>query len=786
MTSPADENQKYQPFKKLMYCLLKWFFIIFFSFTAATTLLLGYVFVVATPTLPTLTALINYQPKMPLRILTADKKLIAEFGQERRIITNFQEIPQIAKKAVLAIEDDRFYQHSGIDLIGVLRATIVNLLHGGTTQGASTITMQVARNFYLTSQKTFTRKLYEIILAYKIERTLNKDQILELYMNQIYLGQRSYGFASAAETYFNTPLKNLTLAQASMLAGLPKAPSILNPVVNFNAAKQRQHLVLKRLIHLGWINQKEYKQALEEKIILSYPETKARFPAEYVAEMVRKMMISKYGEEAYIRGFTVITTIDSSLQNSAYQSVRKGILNYEQRHSYRGPEGKITLPRNEIGLPQIIETALKKHPDNGDILAAVVLEVQSNIITVGRITKPQNKLEQLRKENVPRLHRIIIEIPPSNTIEGFSKNCSNMEYILSNNMIRPGSIVRIIQNKEHHWSLTQLPEVQGALIAMEPKDGAIVALVGGFDFSINHYNHISQAWRQAGSCFKPFIYSAALEKGLGPATIIQDAPIFFNAEQTGSKPWSPKNYGGLFEGAITMRQALVKSKNVATVRIMQEIGANYVQDFVTRFGFSADKIPPYLPSALGAGMVTPLQMANAYSIFANGGYRVNPYLIKEIKDNYGRSIWQVKPLQAKKNAPRAISERNAYIIDNMLKDAAQRGTASRSNILGRKDVAGKTGTTNRSHDAWFAGYTHNLVAISWMGYDKPRSLGDRETGGAATLPIWIDFMRQALKNIPEITRLPPSGISIISGELYYTDKTPKNGFVEKIDLQNNI
>ncbi|SDV51329.1 penicillin-binding protein 1A [Chitinasiproducens palmae] len=741
--------------------ILLWLLGLFGGLVLAGALLLGYAFLMATPNLPSLESLTDYRPKVPLRIYTADHVLIGEFGEERRRIARFDEIPDVMKKAVIAIEDDRFYQHGGIDFQGVLRAGIANFMHGGASQGASTITMQVARNFFLSSRKTYTRKIYEMMLAYKIENALTKDQILELYMNQIYLGQRAYGFASAAQVYFGKPLKDITLAQAAMLAGLPKAPSAYNPVANPERAKIRQRYILKRMLDLGYIDQSQYEQALAENIHVHQSTAEYSVHAEYAAEMVRQMMFAQYKEEAYTRGFAVTTTIQSGDQESAYGAVRAGILAYESRHEYRGPEAYITLPGDKEEREQAIEQALLKHPDNGDIVAAVVLSATPTEVVASRVNGDEVTIGK-------------------DGLRGVSSALSSRAD--AKRAIRRGAIVRLTQDGKDRWQITQLPQVEGALVAMTPQDGAIRALIGGFDFNKNKFNHVTQAWRQPGSSFKPIIYSASLEKGLGPATIINDAPLFFGADQTGGKPWAPKNYGGRFDGPMSMRTALMKSKNLVTIRIMQQVGAKNAQEYATRFGFDADKIPPYLPTALGAGLVTPLQMAGAYAVFANGGYRVNPYLISEVRDANGALVSQAQPLVVGRNAPLAIDPGNAYIMGDMLHSVASRGTGARSNALGRDDLGGKTGTTNNSLDAWFAGYQHTLVAVAWMGYDQPRSLGSRETGGGISLPIWIDFMRDALKGVPSYKAPVPDNVTSIGGELYLADKTPGNGFVAAVGV----
>jgi penicillin-binding protein 1A len=726
-------------------------------------LIIGYALVVMGPQLPSLDALTDYRPKVPLRVYTADHVLIGEFGEERRNLVRFQDIPDQMKKAVLAIEDYRFYEHGGVDFVGILRAGTTDLLHGGASQGASTITMQVARNFFLSSEKTYTRKVYEMLLAYKIERALSKDQILELYMNQIYLGERAYGFSAAARVYFGKDLKDLSLAQCAMLAGLPKAPSAYNPVVNPKRAKIRQEYILKRMLDLGYITQDQYDVAVKEEIHTKNPGNEYSVHAEYVAEMVRQMMYAQYKDETYTRGLNVITTVDSADQDAAYHAVRKGVMDYERRHGYRGPEGYVELPPPGDDRDQAIDDALTDHPDNGEIVAAVVTaasakQVQAQFVDGTGATIEGDGLRFVATALSPRASGAL--------------------------RIKPGSIVRLLADDKGNWQITQLPQVEGALVSLTPQDGAIRALIGGFDFNKNKFNHITQAWRQPGSSFKPFIYSASLDKGLGPATIINDAPLYFPPSTPGGDAWEPKD-DDQPDGPMPMRLALEKSKNLVSIRILSFIGTKYAQDFVTqRFGFDADKTPPYLPMALGAGLVTPLQSAGAYSVFANGGYRINPYLISEVTDARGQPISKAQPLTAGRDAPRTIDPRNAYIMNSLLHSVATAGTGAGTNVLKRSDLQGKTGTTNDAKDGWFAGYQQSLVAVAWMGYDQPKSLGSREFGAQLALPIWVDYMGQALRGVPQAEPAMPDTVTTVDGELFYSDVTPGNGFVASIGLDS--
>ncbi len=706
-------------------------------------LLLGYALLVAAPNLPSLDTITDYRPKIPLRIYTADNVLIGEFGEERRNFVPIAEIPDVMKKAVLAIEDDRFYEHGGVDFVGVMRAGLANL-RGGLSQGASTITMQVARNFFLSSEKTYTRKIYEMLLAYKIEANLNKDQILELYMNQIYLGQRAYGFDSAARVYFGKSVRDVTPAEAAMLAGLPKAPSAYNPVVNPRRAKVRQEYILQRMRDLRYITPEQYDEAVRSELKVRTEGNEFSTHAEYVAEIVRQLMYAQYREETYTRGLTVYTTLTKPDQDAAYESVRSGIMNYERKHGYRGPEAFIDLPSDPAEREQAIDDALVEHPGSGDLRSAVVTSVSAK----------QVKATLLSGEVATIEGAALRFISPSLSANAQPKM-----------KMRPGAIIRVTQDEKGNWSVTQLPEVSAAFVSINPQDGEIRSMVGGFDFNRNKFNHVTQAWRQPGSSFKPFIYSAALEKGFSPATVINDAPLTIGPD-TGGQVWEPKNYDGRFEGPMTMRRALAKSKNLVSVRILRAIGTQYAQDYITRFGFEADKHPAYLPMALGSGAVTPLQMAGAYSVFANGGYRVNPYLIQKVVDARGNVISETHPQRAGSDAVRVLDARTAFIADTMLRDVVRYGTANNAKQrLGRNDLAGKTGTTNDAVDAWFAGYTPNLVAIAWMGYDQPKSLGVRETGGGLALPIWVGYMSKALKGVPESPERPaPEGVLMVGGD----------------------
>lgn len=729
--------------------------------TLTGALAIGLGLAVAYPNLPDVSDLADYRPKLPLRVYSAEGALLGEFGEERRNLTPIQDIPPVMTNAVLAIEDARFFQHGGVDYKGVLRAALANLGRV-KSQGASTITMQVARNVYLSSEKTFTRKIYEILLTFKLEHLLTKNQILEIYMNQIYLGNRAYGFAAAAETYFGKPLKSISIAEAAMLAGLPKAPSAYNPISNPKRARIRQLYIIDRMLENGFITAEEATAAKREDLKLRSSTDSTRIHAEYVAEMARQLIYAQYGPEAYTRGLNVYTTLNAGEQETAYTALRKGIMDYERRQHYRGPERFVSLPSASEETEDAIDDALANHPDNGNVLAAVVLEVNAKRILAARADGEQ------------------IEI----TGEGLKPAQSGLsEKAPPNIKLRRGAVIRVVQTPKKTWEITQLPEVEGAFVAIDPRSGAIRALVGGFDFDKNKFNHVTQAWRQPGSAFKPFIYSAALEKGFTPATVINDAPLFFSAGVTGGQPWEPKNYDGKYDGPMTMRAGLARSKNVVSIRILQAVGPKNGQDWVTRFGFEADKHPPYLTMALGAGSVTPMQLASAYAVFANGGYRVNPYLITRVTDHKGRILSDFQPPAVTDN-PRAIEPRNAFIMNSMLQEVARSGTAARAQAtLKRPDIYGKTGTTNDAVDAWFAGFQPTLAAVTWIGYDTPRNLGSRETGGGLSLPVWISFMEKALKGVPVAEPTVPAGVVNVSGEWFY-EEYARNAGVASLGMES--
>jgi penicillin-binding protein 1A len=724
---------------------------------ASLLMVVGLAMVMAYPNLPDVSDLADYKPKLPLRVFTADGQLMGEFGEERRNLTPIAEIPQVMKNAILAIEDNRFYQHGGVDYIGIMRAGLANLGRL-KSQGASTITMQVARNVYLSSEKTYTRKIYEILLTHKLEHLLSKDQILEIYMNQIFLGNRAYGFASASETYFGKPLKDITIAEAAMLAGLPKAPSAFNPIVNPKRARSRQLHIIERMHENGYITEEQALQAKKEPLRLRSAADKRQLHAEFVAETVRQMVFAQYGLDTYTRGLNVYTTINAAEQMAAYKALRKGLMDFERRQVYRGPEKTITLAANARQMEEAIDEALEEHPDNGELLSAVVLEATPRKVVVMRQNSEQITI----------------------TGAGLSPVQSGLsDKALPARKIRRGAVVRIVQLPNKNWEITQLPEVEGALVALSPQTGAIRALVGGFDFAKNKFNHVTQAWRQPGSSFKPFIYSAALEQGFSPNTQVSDSPLFFDGGVTGGKPWEPKNYDGKFDGPMSLSTGLAKSKNMVSIRVLQSVGTRKAQQWVTRFGFDEDKHPPFLTMALGAGSVTVMQMATGYSVFANGGYLVPPHLITRITDYKDRVLVDTPLKNIGEDVQRVIPERNAFVMTSLMQEVTRSGTAARAQAtLQRSDVYGKTGTTNDAMDAWFAGYHPQVAAVVWIGYDTPRKLGDRETGGGLSLPVWIQFMETALRGIPPAEPSAPAGLTRSWGDWMYEEYANGGGITQ--------
>jgi penicillin-binding protein 1A len=719
-----------------------WFYGLFglAAIAASIVLVVGYAMVVAYPNLPSLEALTSYQPKIPLQIFSIEGDLIGEFGEEKRAFVKIEQTPDILRKALIAAEDERFYEHGGVDYIGVVRAVLSNFAAASARQGASTITMQVARNFFLSTEKTFSRKFNEALLAFKIEHSLTKDEILQLYINQIYLGQRAYGFGAAALVYFGKPLDQLNLGEIAMLAGLPKAPSRYNPVINMNRAKQRQRYVLRRMLELNHIDAEQFKQAEAQPIIVTRQIQEFATRADHFAEMVRQAIYDAYKEEAYTRGFRVYTTLSKVHQDAAYRALRQGALEYDERQNYRGAEGYFDLPKEEIG-EEALEDALQDELESDDIYPAIALEVDAKAVKAYR---KSGEFVTVSGDGLKFASRMIGNRAPAKV------------------RLRRGALIRVQPDGKGGWKIVQLPLVEAALVSVNTNDGAIRAMVGGFDFYRNKYNHVTQARRQPGSSFKPFIYSAALEKGFTPATIINDAPLTIDASETGSVNWEPRNFDGTFDGPIRMRTALTRSKNLVSIRILQAITPRYAQDYISRFGFDPKQHPPYLTMALGAGSTTPLEMVMGYSVFANGGFRVTPYFIERIEDAQGEILGKANPIQVGKGAERVIDARNAFIMANMMQDVIRGGTGARAMALGRVDLAGKTGTTNEQMDAWFAGFQRNLATVVWMGYDTPRTLGDHETGAVAALPIWMSYMGTVLKGQSEELWVAPPGVVAVA------------------------
>lgn len=683
------------------------------------------------PKLPSLDEVKKYEPKEPLTIYSADNVIIGTYGDERREFTPIDQFPDVLKNAVIAAEDKRFREHWGVDVIGVARAALGNLT-GGVQSGASTITQQVARNFYLTNERTFTRKFNEALLAYKIEKTLTKDQILELYFNQIYLGQRAYGFAAAAKIYFNKNVRDLNLAEATILAGLPKAPSAFNPIVNPERARLRQEYILNNMVELGMITAAEKQAALNTPLVYERYRTEINQDALYVAEMARQYLFDRYGEAVYTKGWHVYTTVKIANQQIATQAMRKALRNFDKGSAYRGAEQQLDLSKV---APEDIEYEVEQYLANTytvtGMIPAIVLRADNKGITV--------YMQGGRKADL--------------TIQdmGFAGRAINSK-ALGDNAIKVGSLIRVAQARGGRYTVVQQPSIQGALISLDTETGAVQAVVGGYDYHYKSFNRATQGIRQPGSTFKPFVYSAALSKGFSTESMVEDAPLNIGG-------WQPKNSDGNYAGMITLRSALTRSKNTVSVRILQTIGVRYAIDYIQKFGFKPNQLPTTLSLALGAGSATPLQMAEGYAAFANGGYKISAYVVDKIYDSKRNLVAQMQPLVAKQNAPRIIDPRNAYAMNSMLMNVVRNGTATRANALGRSDLAGKTGTTNDFKDAWFVGYTPKIVTAIYVGYDKPASMGRRGFGGTLALPIWVEYMRFALKGMPQKGFEVPKGMS---------------------------
>ncbi|MBV8124714.1 MAG: PBP1A family penicillin-binding protein [Burkholderiaceae bacterium] len=713
---------------------------------AVVVLLLAVAAALVYPTLPSLDNLTDYQPKQPLRIYTTDNQLIAEFGAERRHYLPLAQIPKRMQDALLAIEDTNFYEHGGVSYTGILRAIFSNLV-SARSQGASTITQQLARDLYLTKKKLYSRKFIEILLANKIESQLSKEKILEVYMNQIYLGQKAYGFEAAAEIYFGKPLKELSIAETAMLAGLPQNPAYANPISNLPRAQHRQLVVLERMRDTKLITAEEYEAAKNERLHIRSPQDQL-LHGEYAAEMVRQVVYAQYGEDSYTRGLKVYTTLVADQQIAAYKGLRKTLMDFERRKPYRGPEGRIELGEDEDENDSAIEQALSEHPDNDELHTAIVTQVAPG--------------------------KVLATLQNGDDIAITSEGLRNVQSALSDRAkpelrIQRGSIIRVARGTPSKaeplgvWVVAQSPEAEGAFIAMEPATGQVRALVGGFDFARNKFNHVTQAWRQPGSSFKPILYSAALELGITPDTLVNNGPISIGG-------WEPKNAENDAAPEMTLKQALAHSMNLVSVRVMQQVTPARAKTWAGQFGLSVDKQPDNLTLALGSGSVTPMQMASAYSVFANGGYLVQPLLISKIVDDKGATLVSTTPTPLD-DTKRAISERNTFVMSTMLNEVTRSGTAARAQgQLKRPDLYGKTGTTNDSVDAWFAGFQPSVTAVVWIGYDNNKSLGDKEFGGGVALPAWIDFMNVALRNVPVTEIQPPAEGVMRQGDNWVFDE----------------
>lgn len=721
-------------------------FKVFAAFFILSLIAAAVVYFFLAPKLPDTQTLKQTQFQIPLRIYSSEGELMAEFGEKRRIPVEYQEIPPQMIDAFLAAEDDRFYQHPGVDYQGIIRAVYSLLMTGEKTQGGSTITMQVARNFFLTSEKTYLRKLNEIILALEMEQVLTKEEILALYLNKIYLGNRAYGVGAAANVYYGRPLSELTLPEMAMIAGLPKAPSRYNPIANPERAMIRRNYVLRRMWEVGYISEQDYLEASQAPVSATYHGREIEVYAPYVAEMVRTRLIDEFGEDIYTSGFNVYTTIRGEHQQAANRALQTALLEYDRRHGYRGPIAEIELDENVS--EDLLTEKLFSYDSIGPLKPAIVTEISDEsatifikklgyaTLTLGSMKWAQKKLSTNSRGAVP-------------------KKVSDV--------MQPGHIIRVENRDSENWQLAQLPEAEGALVALAPHDGAITALNGGFDYFNNKFNRVTQSRRQPGSGFKPFIYSAALEKGYTAASIINDAPVVFDDPGL-ENVWRPENYSGKFFGPTRLREALIHSRNLVSIRLLRDIGADYAVEYAKRFGFDDTMLHKNLSLALGSGNAAPWDMATAYAALANGGFKIEPYLIQRVENANGEVVFQASPKTvcetcqlAEANsddesfsvANRVMTAQNNYIMNSLLRDVVRYGTGRKAMSLGRNDLAGKTGTTNDQLDAWFNGFHPELVAVSWVGFDRPRSLGRYETGGRAALPMWIDFMEVALQGLPD-------------------------------------
>ena len=734
-------------------------FLLFLLFTGIilTAVMAAFVYIKIEPQLPATEVLRDVQLQEPLRIYTRDRRLLAEFGEKRRTPVSIDDVPPALIEAFLAAEDDHFFEHSGVDIPGLMSAAFELLRTGKKRRGASTITMQVARNFFLSTEKTYWRKLTEILLAFRIEGSLSKDEILELYLNKIYLGHHAYGIEAAAQVYYGRSIAELSLAQMATIAALPKAPSRVNPINSPQETVDRRNYILGRMHQLGYIDQAAWELAVAEPDEAVLHKVKAEASAAYAAEMVRHELVRRYGTSVYASGYEVITTLDVRRQTAANTALHNGLLDYSRRHGYRGAEAHFDIA--EVAL-EARAALLKDFPALGGLQAGLVVGLgeQSAEILIA--------------------DQVMIDIPweglswarPYASVNRMGKSPKQAAEILT-----VGDVIRVKQQQDGGWMLEQLPGVEGALVSLRPTDGAILALVGGFDFRLSKFNRVTQAKRQPGSSFKPVIYSAALEKGFTPASMINDAPVVFDDPKLEST-WRPENYSGEFFGPTRLREALYRSRNLVSIRILRAIGANYAAEYAERFGFTASELPKDLTLALGSATVTPMQMAKAYAVLANGGYRVEPYFIHAIYDASGEQIFTADPAIACPQcpetldaintpeavainlAPQVLTPQNVWLMTSMMRDVIQRGTGRKARVLGRTDLAGKTGTTNDQKDAWFSGFNHALVTTAWVGFDKLEPLGRGETGGRAALPVWIDYMAVALEGVSKQKQEPPEGL----------------------------
>ena len=721
-------------------------------------LALGVATLVVYPQLPALDTLTDYQPKQPLRVFTSDGVQIGGFGAERRVYQRIDQIPKLMKDTLLAVEDARFYEHGGIDPISVMRA-MVSIASGGTVrrvQGGSTITQQVARTFLLTRERTVSRKFKEALLSLRIESQLSKDQVLELYMNEIYLGSRAYGFEAAAQTYFGKTLAALSPAECAMLAGLPQNPHHVNPLSNPARAQARQRMVLARMFKQGVINEAQYAAAKAEPLSVR-KSNNVDVHAEFVAETARQQVFAQFGEKAYTQGFDVVTTLVAAEQQAAYQALRRTLIEHAQRQAWRGPQDSEDLPTRLLDDDPAIAQALSNTDDDDDLRAAIVTAASPTAVTAVLVSGEIIKIDK------PGLRLVQAGLSPK-AVKGL--------------VIKRGSIVRVMQQGKG-WLLTQWPQAEGAMVALNPATGEVRALVGGFDFGQNQFNHATQGWRQPGSSFKPFIYAAALDHGVMPETLVNDMPL------TEVGKWNPGNSDGSADGPITVREALARSKNLVTIRLVQLLGAPAMRAWTARFGFDVQRQPDNLTLALGTGATTPLQLASAYGVLANGGYLLPATLIRSVTDSKGQVVFKA-PANAPIEALRVISERNAFVTNTLLQEVTRSGSAARAQAtLKRADLYGKTGTTNEVFDAWFAGFQPGLVAVVWMGYDDPRTLGSHASGASLALPAWIEFMSAALKKVPVMEATAPADVVKIDGNWRYSEWALGGG-IDSLGLDDQV